>query len=327
MPDLDSQFEIYRINVVDEEEMSFEFMGRNIRSDQDILAVLKKAASAEFDLEIQARLTTYRWAVREYFEVGSPEESNEPFVAGIAFGRSILQQQGQTITEDRVEDALTTFYPPSATIVHILFYMERHLAIAEYNSVVMHTQAWRDALHTMLDRAAQSLELRPGLRLEPVPRDEEILRAFQSFQRLTRLRVNLRIPNPEMDRRTERLRREMAAGQIREYTQDMKNPAGLSQSEGELPHATAAMAQAGYKEGEVIMTGIRDGRRRTVRTGKRAARIRVDGMRNFGTEIGANATNQKGQQMVRSILEEVNRVAELPTPPEQPEEPGEQTQA
>jgi hypothetical protein len=118
-----------------------------------------------------------------------------------------------------------------------------------------------------------------------------------------------------MDRRTERLRKDMVDSSIREYTQDMKNPSGLSQAEDGLPHATVVMAQQGYKDGEVVMTGIRDGRRRTVRTGKRAARGRIEGLRDFVRGISANAKTSEGKQIVRSILEEVDRVADLPIPP------------
>jgi hypothetical protein len=194
--------------------------------------------------------------------------------------------------------------------------MERHLVIVEYNSVLMTSELWRHSLHKILDAGARSLEFQSVIRLEPVPREAEILAAFRSFQTLTRLRVRLRIPNPELDRRTERLRRELAAGEIREYTQDMRNPRGLSQSEDHLPFATAAIAQAGYKDGEISMTGYRDGKRRTVRTGKRAARGRIEGLKEFVRGMAANAKSKETQAAIASILDEVNRIAELPASPE-----------
>ena len=61
-------------------------------------------------------------------------------------------------------------------------------------------------------------------------------------------------------------------GGIRDYTQDMKNPRGLSTDENGLPFATVAMAQAGYKDGETVMTGFRNGRKTTIRSGNRPAR-------------------------------------------------------
>lgn len=315
MADQTLQFEIYRMNIVDEDVLAFDFMGRNIRTDQDIQRILERVTNPEFDWNTESGRATYRWSAREYSEIRLSDVADSPVVCVLTFGRSMLQQRGRTVTDSRIEDALTTLSPPSAEVIHFMFYMERHLVIAEYSSSVMQTQVWRHSLHSMLDRAAESIELRPGIRLEPVPRDEEIVGAFHSFQRLTRLRVRLRIPNPEMDRRTERLRREMVSSSIREYTQDMKNPSGLSKSEDALPFATVAMAQAGYKDGEVIMTGIRDGRRRTVRTGKHAARGKIEGLRDFVRGMAANAKTIEGRRIVSSILEEVDRVAELPAPP------------
>jgi hypothetical protein len=194
--------------------------------------------------------------------------------------------------------------------------MQRHLVVVEFNSLLMHTQLWRSSLHSILDASAQSLELQSSLRLEPVPREEEISKVFRSFQRLTRLRVKLRIPNPELDRRTERLRKELEAGNIREYSQDMKNPRGLSQSEQNLPAATVEMAQAGYKDGDVVMSGYRDGRFTTVRTGNRAARGRIDGLRDFIRGIASNAKAKETRAAVQSILDEVDRISEAPAPPQ-----------
>ena len=51
----------------------------------------------------------------------------------------------------------------------------------------------------------------------------------------------------------------MRNGGIAEYLQDMRNPKGLSKSAGKLPHASAEIAQAGYKKGEVTLAGVRDG--------------------------------------------------------------------
>jgi hypothetical protein len=102
---------------------------------------------------------------------------------------------------------------------------------------------------------------------------------------------------------------------IREYTQDMKNPSGLNTNENGRPFATATMAQAGYKEGEVILSGVSNGRRKTIRVGNRAARGRIDGLRDYIRGIGANARTIETRSVVEKILEEMDRVVEPPTPP------------
>jgi hypothetical protein len=306
-------FEVYRINVVEDEHMRLPFMGRAIRSDIDIIRVIEKASNSEFDLDNLSGKSTFRWSVREFVELESDEASQ---VIGISLGRSTLQKAGQTVTDTKFEAALTQMSPPSTETIHIFFYLKRHLAIVEYSSAILSTQLWRSSLQAILDSAAFSLELLPGLRLEPVPREEEILREFRSFERLTRLRVKLRIPNPELDRRTEQLRQEMLGGDIREYTQDMKNVNGLSKSESALPFATVAMAQAGYKDGEVIMSGIREGQRVVnSRTGMRATRGRIERLKGLLIGIGATARTQETRNAISQILKEVDRVAELPELP------------
>ena len=303
--------EIYRLNVVDNDILSFEFMGQNIRSDSQIMNVIEKVTNPDFFIVTMSGRNTFQWNVREFFS----EPDGEQISCGINLGRSVLERSGQTATADGFEEATTTFLPPPAETFHLFFYMKRHLVAVEYRSEIMKNQLWRSSLHEMLDDAARSEGFTSKIRLEPVPQDEKILKAFKSFERLTRLRVKLRIPNPELDRRTERLRLEMVADGIREYTQDMKNPTGLSLSEDGRPYATAAMAQAGYKEGEVTLVGIRNGKRSTIKTGNRAARGRVDGLSDFIRGLSGNLRTQEAKRALALITEEVDRIVELPALP------------
>lgn len=312
MPQRPLIFETYRINVVDDEPTLFTPSNvRYIRSDEDIKNILKSATDSRFDLTAEAGRNTFIWSLREFVEY----DLERP-VVGVTLARSVIARAGQTVTEHSIEDALSAFSPPAADTAHLFFYLQRHLVAVEYNSAMMATQQWRSSLHTILDQSARALQYMSSIHLEPVPRGEEVLSAFRSFTRLTRLRVRLRIPNPELDRRTEKLRRQMLEGNISDYTQDMRNPKGLSKEEGAMPFATVAMAQAGYKEGEVILTGYREGKLRTVRTGKRAARGRLDGLKDFLRGIAVNVKAKETQTVVAAIIDEVDRIAEPPTPSE-----------
>jgi hypothetical protein len=315
MADRPLLFELFRLNVVDDSAV-FPFMGRIISSDEDILGVLENGTDSRFDLLTESPRGTFKWSLRQFTRYETDLERGSIELYGVTLARSLLTQRGQTVTESAIEDALSQLSPPSAATVQLLLYMERHLAIVEYNSDVMSSQLWRSTLHKILDDAASSREFRSSIRLEPIPAEEQVLGAFRSFQVLTRLRVKLRIPNPELDRRTERLRREMMSGQIREYTQDMKNSRGLSQDEHELPFASAVMAQAGYKEGDVIMSGIRDGESKTIRTGSRAVRGRIDGLKDFVRGMATNAKAKETKNVLASIIKEVDRLAEAPVTPD-----------
>lgn len=310
MPERPLQFDLYRLQIVDDPTM-FPFMGRPIRTDDDIERVLERASSSDFDRTNTSGRTTYRWSLRESV-IYADGHDGAPRVAGLTLARSVVSQIGQTVTDSSIEDAVSQVTPPTAQTLHLFFNLNRHLVGAEYNSDVMSSELWRSSLHEIIDAAAHSVEFRSGLRIEPVPRDAEILTAFRSFSILTRFRVRLRIPNPELSRFTAKLRAEMEGSQIREYTQDMRNPNGLSQREEGLPFASAAMAQDGYKDGEVLMTGMREGKRTTVRTGRRAARGRVEGLKSFVRGMASIARTREARAAVTAIMEEIDRIAEPP---------------
>jgi len=128
----------------------------------------------------------------------------------------------------------------------------------------------------LMDQAARALEYTSTIRLEPVARDAEILETFNSFSLLTRLRLRLLVPNPDMTREMKDLTEEMKDGGVREWLQDMKNRKGLSEAKGKLPHAAAAIADRGYKSGPVTMEGQIDGKQTKVITGKNAERVTIE---------------------------------------------------
>lgn len=313
MADRPALFEVFRMNVVDKGMLPF--MGEVIRTDADIVRVLSASTDSRFDRLVESERATYKWSLREFITYGEDLPDPSSKVVGITLARSVIVKSGQTVTDHSIEEARSEFFPPTADTMHLLFYMARHLVVVEYNSILMRSDEWRPTLHQILEEAAHAIGFQSLVRLEPVPGAEEILRAFRSFQTLTRLRVRLRVPNPELDRRTERLRKELVAGNIREYTQDMRNPRGLSKAEDALPYASAAMAQAGYKDGDVTLSGLRDGKRTTLRTGRRAARVRLDGLKDYVRGLAANAKAKETQTVLASILEEVDRVVERPDAP------------
>jgi hypothetical protein len=65
----------------------------------------------------------------------------------------------------------------------------------------------------------------------------------------------------------------------------------------------------------VVMSGYREGKRRTLRTGKRAARGRIDGLKDFVRGMATNAKTKEARTAIASILEEVDRIVETPELP------------
>jgi hypothetical protein len=62
------QFEIYRLNLVNEDTLAFEFMGQPIRTDEDIRKVLALVTDPQFDVDAESGRATCRWSARDFGE-------------------------------------------------------------------------------------------------------------------------------------------------------------------------------------------------------------------------------------------------------------------
>jgi hypothetical protein len=312
MADRPLDFHLYRLIVVDEDTL--EFMGRPIRGDGDIVAILERSVESEFDVTIEGPVNQHRFSVRDFVDYGPMGVSDAPMV-GFTIARAVVQQYGPIVTEDAIITGTSTPDNPIATTANVIFYLERHIAAVAYNSALMDSHAWRNSLHDIFDHAATSLGIKSSLRLEPIPIDSEVLETFRSFTRLTRLRVHLKLPNPELSRHSVNLRNMMLNGGIRDFLQDMKGHDGLSQSPENLPYASAAMADQGYKSGEVTMEGERDGEPVKVVTGQTAARVSLEGerIREYVRGMSAITRTQEGHKLTKNLLEVIDRIFPKPT--------------
>lgn len=301
------EFELYRINIVQEEPNLFKEMSKAITSDEDVVKLLEKAASPKYKIVVSGKRRTFEWAVREFYEYFHEREHVER-IYGITLARSIVETTGDIVTDDGIEEGVSESEPPLAETCKLFFYMKRHLMVIERRSAIINS-GWRRALEEILKKVAYDLEYTGSVEFEPVPRHEEIIETFRSFERLTRMRVTLRIPNPELSRYARQLCKEMEDGKIREYLQDMKNYSGLNTDDGKLPHAAVEIASAGYKKGEVTFEGFRNKRREVVRTGRTAARGQIQEMRDFVRGMNAIAKTKEARQATTAILNEIDRIA------------------
>lgn len=300
------EFEIYRLNVVEGEPTLFDAQRHSYRGDQDILKILSQAVGPVFKDTTSGKRATYRWAVREFVEY---EGENGEAVSSLTLARSLVEKEGSVVTDDGIAEGLSQQEPPLADTVLLFFYLPRHLLIAERVSAVTTTGRWLSALEEIMKQSSRAIDYSFWLEFEPVPKREEIIEAFGSFSRLTRVALKLRLPNPDLSRYAEELYREMRDSGIREYHQDMRNPKGLSQQNGRIPRASAEIAQAGYKKGSVIMEGIREERFATVETGTRAVRGGTDQLRDFVRGMRKNARSKETKAAISEIIREMNRLA------------------
>ncbi len=299
------QFELYRLNIVDTDPIFPDF-GEKIRSDKQILAVLQKATSSDFDFTEETKKAEYKWSARQFTDHGQIPGRGQ--AATIMLAKSTLKKDGLIVTDEGIITGTSDAFPPLANMMMLFFDMKRHLVAVEYHGELSQNKKWKSAFSKILMNAAGKMKMSSSLILEEVPEKHEIIKLFRSFERLTRLKVYLRLPNPELSRYTKSLYEDLENGGIREYLQDMKNPGGLSKNEQARPFASVALAEEGYKRGEVLFEGVKEGRFTKVRSSEEAARGKLEALKDYVRGIAANAKAKETQKVLSAITAEIDRL-------------------
>lgn len=302
-------FDLYRLNVEDSDDLFAQSQLRRLRTDEDIAAVLQCATEAAQDQFQKTRAAVFKWSIREYRDLS--ESMPERPLLHVILARSIVERDGAIVTDQGMSVGTSSLNPPLATTAVCLFDLSRHLVAIEHTGELAQT-AWKEFFERILATAANRLEFYSAIELEPVSEENGILGLFRSFDRLTRVRITLRIPNPELSRYTKLLYEDLTKSGIRELTQDMKNPNGLSKAEDARPFATAVLAEQGYKKGDVLFEGLRDGAFEQATSGSEAARGSVRGLRDFVRGLHANARAQEAQRVLAAITAEIDRLHPVP---------------
>jgi hypothetical protein len=302
-------FDLYRLNIEDTEDLFIQSTLRRLRRDKDIGAVLEKATEAEQDQIQKTRTAVFEWGVREFHDLA--EHSPERPLLHIVLARSVLERDGDIVTDQGVITGTSSLNPPLASTAVCLFDLSRHLVAIEHTSQLVPT-AWKEYIQRILAAAANRLEFYSSIELEPIPEQDGIIGLFRSFERLTRMRLTLRIPNPELSRYTKQLYENLSQSGIRELTQDMKNPNGLAKQEEALPFASAVLAEQGYKKGDVQFEGLRNGAFEHATSGSSAARGNVRDLRDFVRGMHANAKAKETQHVLAEITAEIDRLHPVP---------------
>jgi len=304
-------FNLYRLNIVDEPNL-FSNENSRIRNDIQITEIIKESCKPINDSVQSTKTAKYKWSMRG-FQNYTPIVSRD--ISMIILARSTLEADGYIVTDKGLSRASSSGSPPLAIAMTVFFDLTRHLVITEHTGELSQT-AWKDYLEKIIGNTALSLGYTSTLEFEPVPAKDEIVTLFRSFDRITRLKLTLRIPNPELTRYTELLFEDLKNSSVREYTQDMRNPNGLSKSESARPFASAALADQGYKKGEVTIEGNRDDSFEKVISGRTAARGSILRLKNFVRGLNANANAKETKRVLDAIINEIDRIH----PKEEPNE-------
>lgn len=299
------QFELFRLNIEDTTDLFIDIAPKRLRADGPISAVLENATDPVHDQIQKTRTAVFKWSVREYQDLSNVLPSRN--LIHLILARSVIERDGAIVTDQGMATGTSSLHPPLASAVVCIFDLSRHLVAIEHTGELS-TTAWHEFFERILATAAASLGYWSSIALEPVPEQNGIVGLFRSFERLTRMRVTLRIPNPELNRYTKLLYDDLSRSGIREITQDMKNPNGLAKAEDTRPFASAVLAEQGYKRGEVQFEGLRNGAFEQATSGSVAARGSVRGLRDFVRGLHANARTQEAQRALTAIAAEIDRL-------------------
>lgn len=302
---------VYRLNVADPEPGLFDdHFDKLAGDDGKIISVFKYSTDSKYRYISRGEKADYAWDIREFVRYGTSD------VYGLTLARSLIRKQGKVVEELGIADGESSPHPPLAETIDLFFFMNRHMVAVEHLSTITSSDSWRNIIQETFFRAAWDNKFVGKIELEPVPQDEEIIKAFNSFSKLTRLRVDLRLPNPELNRFSKYLYDQMEESGIKEYLQDMKSLSGLNKKEGTIPRASVEIAQAGYKRGTIRLEGYRGGRFEKILVGAEAARGTINIPREEMKEIKRMPTSIHSVDVVLAVLEEVNNIA---PPPDQVE--------
>lgn len=298
-------FDLYRLNIVDETDLFTPSEAKRLRQDDDIANVIDNANAPIYDCEQKTRTAVYKWSLREFVQYPKINKSRK-FISTI-LARSVLEKEGLIVTDDGFVQGSSERTPPLASAMIIFFDMARHLVAVEHSGELSQT-AWLDFVTKILRASCQDLHIGSYIELEPIPESHKITSLFESFEQITRLKATLRIPNPELTRYTQSLFDDLKDSGVRVYTQDMKNPNGLSKQKNARPYATVAISQQGYKEGEVLIEGFRKGEFEKIISGSDASRGSISVLKDFVRGLQANSKTKETKNVLVEIAKEIDRI-------------------
>ncbi|NDV25196.1 hypothetical protein FMR86_00870 [Desulfovibrio sp. JC010] len=280
---------------------------KRIRTDEDIIKILGLSAQELYDSPQKAKKNKYVWSIRDVKHFPSGVAAMSEIVL-FKLIKSLTEKEGVIVTRNTTEEGISRTHPPSAdAIAHIIVHMGRHLVAIENVHQITNSDAWKTNFYNISNKASTNNGYCSYLDFEDKPSADEIFKEFSLFEKITRLKIALRLPNPEWNMATKALYEKLKKGNIREYMQDMKSPTGLSKEITELPYASLAMAQLGYKDGTVTLEGVKDGKLDKKITGAKAEIRHID-MEKSLTSSMLNSTGNSQLRAVQAICENLEQV-------------------
>ena len=299
-------FMAYRLNKCSDETIWSYHGERDLITDDDVREFLMFACQEEFDNDHETAHNLYKWSLRQGSAI--VDENNSIILSAFILGRSILEKDALIVDEKGFHEGRSISSPAPADTMTLLYYWPRHIVLIENRSQMVTGETWLSHYNELISAVAVKYKYSKTPQLENILPSDSLLALFLSFKKVTRVKVHLKLPNPDMSRLTKDLKKRLEDDSIQEIKQDMYNSNGLSKREGGLPLSSIAMAEQGYKKGTVLIEGQSDNGYEKIETGKDTAKGSIVGFKTFLRGLRVNAKTKESNGILDAIEKELSRV-------------------
>lgn len=302
-------FMAYRLIKSTEEDLWSLARKNDLKNDNDISVFWEHACSSNYDVIQETEKYKYKWSFRKGTSI--IDENNNKLLDVYILAKSLLEKDAMVVDENGIHEDRTYSMPAPAEMMNLLVYWDRHIVLVENRSQMTTGETWLKHYNEIMDKVAESLDYNKMPQLENIPPEKSILSIFSRLSKVTRIKVHLELPNPDMNRMSRELKERLEEDHIQELKQDMFNPNGISKKEGGLPHSSLSLAELGYKKGSVVIQGEDENGKQSYETGKDTTKGRIVGFKDFIRGLRINTKTKEANGMLDAIEIELNNIVPL----------------
>lgn len=299
-------FMAYRLIKSTEEDLWSMMRANDLTNDDDILTFWEHACSSEYDVIHETEKNKYKWSFRKGTSL--TDENDNRLLDVYILGKSLLEKDAMVVDETGFYEDRTYSQPAPAETMELIIFWKRHIVLVENRSQMVTGETWLKHYNEIMDQIAEKMEYKKIPQLENIPPEKSIISIFSRLPKVTRIKLHLELPNPDMSRLTKHLKEKLEEDQIQELKQDMFNPNGMSKKEEGLPFSSLALAELGYKKGSVLIEGEDEEGPQRYETGKDTAKGSLVGFKNFIRGLRVNARTKEGNGILDAIESELVRI-------------------
>lgn len=259
----DKKFLVHRLLKMHSSQQSLLTPPNHVTTNDDVWNIFVEACQATHDETETTATRTSSWHLRDHCweSLASTASAPDEYLSDVGyvlFAKSVSMEKHQTVTPNGIEQVESEYDNPRAEPMRILFLAERELVLVESNSRIMSSKKWQKMLELILSNAAAALGFTSELRLEPIPSLEEEEEALRSFEKVTQVRISIRLPNPDRSELYADLEDLLRKSRINEADMILQSQSDtgidLDEPDG-LAAQSVAMSNAGYKNRELEFIG------------------------------------------------------------------------